>query len=73
MKTAMGIVIEKIKESKEVSLELFKHLTPILSKGIDQEKAQLIEAYRKGHVDGYLEVTIENDPEKYYKETFKQP
>lgn len=71
MKTAMDIVIGKIRDSKEVSLELFKHLTPILSKGIDQEKAQIIEAYRKGHVDGYLDVTVKNDPEEYYNQTFK--
>lgn len=48
-------------------------LTMIEKIGKPKEKQQVVEAYRKGHVDGFIYDSPEkNDGEKYYNETYKQ-
>jgi len=74
MKTAMQELyseIEKFENGfKSVSMPTTDIKRMIGNYYIEKEKEQIIEANRKGHVNGFLEIA-ENNPEQYYNETFK--
>ena len=67
MKTAMQTVIDEITKLKEIDLELFKILTPILSRGEDNEKQQIIYAYNSSS----WETDKDIEGHHYYDEKFK--
>lgn len=73
MKTAMKRMLDYIQAIQDDDFNSdIEYIKENCIQLMDLEKNQITEAYRKGHVDGYLNVTVEKDPEKYYAKTFEK-